>query len=146
MFRLTCGDELVCFLPLHTRLRVRPASGIPCALLISRDTNDASLGHVMPRECGGVHSCRHCERSEAIHATTCDDMDCFVASLLAMTKRLFENRNQRRGDRRVGKATASAVAQQSEGGSVPTARARLSAMVGEAQRAFAHVLLKTRWS
>ncbi|MEH2538209.1 hypothetical protein V1278_001181 [Bradyrhizobium sp. AZCC 1577] len=30
---------------------------------------------------------RHCERSEAIHLATCRDMDCFVASLLAMTWR-----------------------------------------------------------
>src|SRR6185312_7966816 len=28
-----------------------------------------------------------CERSEAIHATACGDVDCFVASLLAMTRR-----------------------------------------------------------
>jgi hypothetical protein len=28
---------------------------------------------------------RHCERSEAIHGTASGDMDCFVASLLAMT-------------------------------------------------------------
>jgi hypothetical protein len=28
---------------------------------------------------------RHCERSEAIHFATCGGMDCFVASLLAMT-------------------------------------------------------------
>jgi hypothetical protein len=28
---------------------------------------------------------RHCERSEAIHSVTCGKMDCFVASLLAMT-------------------------------------------------------------
>src|SRR5258707_10705733 len=28
---------------------------------------------------------RHCERSEAIHVSTCGGMDCFVASLLAMT-------------------------------------------------------------
>src|SRR5690348_4308978 len=34
MFRRTCGDELVCVLPMHTRLRVRPASGIPCALCL----------------------------------------------------------------------------------------------------------------
>jgi len=31
---------------------------------------------------------RHCERSEAIHLATCGDMDCFVASLLAMTVEL----------------------------------------------------------
>jgi len=30
---------------------------------------------------------RHCERSEAIHVAACRDMDCFVALLLAMTKR-----------------------------------------------------------
>jgi len=29
---------------------------------------------------------RHCERSEAIHSATSRDMDCFVASLLAMTE------------------------------------------------------------
>jgi hypothetical protein len=28
---------------------------------------------------------RHCERSEAIHFADCGGMDCFVASLLAMT-------------------------------------------------------------
>ena len=30
-------------------------------------------------------SCRHCERSEAIHSAASREMDCFVASLLAMT-------------------------------------------------------------
>ena len=30
---------------------------------------------------------RHCERSEAIHLSPCRGMDCFVASLLAMTRR-----------------------------------------------------------
>jgi hypothetical protein len=29
---------------LQARLRVRPAPGIPCALFIERDTNDASPG------------------------------------------------------------------------------------------------------
>src|SRR6201999_975743 len=29
---------------------------------------------------------RHCERSEAIHSSACGAMDCFVASLLAMTR------------------------------------------------------------
>jgi hypothetical protein len=32
--RLTCGDLLVCFFHSHTRLRVRLAPGIPCALVI----------------------------------------------------------------------------------------------------------------
>ena len=31
---------------------------------------------------------RHCERSEAIHVSARGDMDCFVASLLAMTARI----------------------------------------------------------
>src|SRR5437667_10992653 len=31
---------------------------------------------------------RHCERSEAIHRWARQDLDCFVASLLAMTERL----------------------------------------------------------
>src|SRR5262249_7567313 len=35
---------------------------------------------------------RHCERSEAIHGTTSGKMDCFVASLLAMTT---QNKNGR---------------------------------------------------
>jgi len=38
---------------------------------------------------------RHCERSEAIHAAACRAMDCFVASLLAMTGRNFEPHNTR---------------------------------------------------
>jgi hypothetical protein len=41
--RLTCGDLLVCFFHSHTRLRVRLAPGIPCALIISGGF-DASLG------------------------------------------------------------------------------------------------------
>ena len=32
---------------------------------------------------------RHCERSEAIHSAACGDVDCFVASLLAMTGENF---------------------------------------------------------
>src|SRR5882672_7039090 len=34
---------------------------------------------------------RHCERSEAIHLAAQGRMDCFVASLLAMTVWLFDN-------------------------------------------------------
>jgi hypothetical protein len=34
----------------------------------------------------GYRRHRHCERSEAIHCSTCDGaVDCFVAALLAMT-------------------------------------------------------------
>jgi hypothetical protein len=42
------------------------APGIPCALYLRRDANDALPGHFMPRECA-ASSTRHCERSEAIH-------------------------------------------------------------------------------
>jgi hypothetical protein len=37
--------------------------------------------------------------SEAIHAAACCDMDCFVASLLAMTKGKSERRRLRHRDR-----------------------------------------------
>jgi hypothetical protein len=44
LFRRTCGDELVCFLPLHTRLRVRKTPGLPCALRFRKRLRDADLG------------------------------------------------------------------------------------------------------
>ena len=47
-FGFTCGDY-ACGLPtlyLPTRLRVRPAPGIPCALRFPRDDVDAKLGHI----------------------------------------------------------------------------------------------------
>jgi hypothetical protein len=37
------------FFRLHARQWVRRAPGIPCALSFERDTNDASLGHFVPR-------------------------------------------------------------------------------------------------
>src|SRR3974390_644640 len=43
---------LVCFFQLHARLRAGKTPGIPCALLLSRATSDASPGHVVPRERG----------------------------------------------------------------------------------------------
>src|SRR5215216_899953 len=50
-----------------TRSSLRP--------LFSRRTNeDANLGQIMPRECEDSSS-RHCERSEAIHLSTCGAMD-----------------------------------------------------------------------
>jgi hypothetical protein len=70
---------------LHTRPWVQRAPGLPCALQFrGRTTDDAKLGRKMSREEKAV-SIRHCERSEAIHASTQGKMDCFAA--LAMTWR-----------------------------------------------------------
>jgi len=44
--------------------RVRPASGVPCALLIERDNADAKLGQFLPRERRSLPLRRHCERSD----------------------------------------------------------------------------------
>ena len=45
-------------------------------------SEDANLGRLTSRECASSFS-RHCERSEAIHLSTCGAMDCFAS--LAMT-------------------------------------------------------------
>ena len=42
----------MCFLPPHTRLRVRQASGIPCALSSREGWTNAKLGRILPRGCG----------------------------------------------------------------------------------------------
>src|SRR5260370_7020495 len=39
---------------LHTRPRVQRAPGLPCALFLMRAEVWATLGHIMPRECGGM--------------------------------------------------------------------------------------------
>ena len=44
-----------------------------------------STVEAMPRDSEGSQFFRHCERSEAIHLAASGGMDCFVASLLAMT-------------------------------------------------------------
>src|SRR5690349_4086312 len=80
---------LVCVLLfLHTRPRMQRASGIPCALWISgRDTFGQTSGGSR-RENAEVRlmDTRHCERSEAIQKSFRGNrLDCFVASLLAMT-------------------------------------------------------------
>src|SRR5262249_45200222 len=49
-----------------------------------RDNEKHNPGEIEPRE-GARMSPRHCERSEAIHLSSRGKMDCFVASLLAMT-------------------------------------------------------------
>jgi hypothetical protein len=86
----------------HTSLRVRPAPGIPCALLLLEDVLLARLGRFSRRE---NEESRHCERSEAIQNLSRETvLDCFVAEpvigpaqagrtrwLLAMTTVLFDN-------------------------------------------------------
>ena len=55
--RRTCGDLLVCFFPSHTRLRVRLAPGIPCALLLlSRVMSGKARTQFAPRERGVTSS------------------------------------------------------------------------------------------
>jgi hypothetical protein len=56
--RLTCGDLLVCFFHSHTRLRVRLAPGIPCALIIRGTILPAGLGHDQCR--GNAETCVLC--------------------------------------------------------------------------------------
>ena len=55
-----------------------------CPLFSRRANEDAKLGRITSREGASSFSC-HCERSEAIHLSTCGAMDCFAA--LAMTGR-----------------------------------------------------------
>src|SRR6266536_3294005 len=61
---------------------VHPA--FPAPSLLRGRQRFAKLGQNMPRERECMFP-RHCERSEAIQPSACSDMDCFVASLLAMT-------------------------------------------------------------
>jgi hypothetical protein len=49
MFRLTCTDLWAPFLFSPRGLRVRPAPGIPCALYLRRDENEASPGRKLRR-------------------------------------------------------------------------------------------------
>src|ERR1700689_3007754 len=80
---------------LHTRPRVQRAPGLPCALLLLAGERFASLGQSLSRECG-VMSRRHCEPTGRANARPMTGsakqsraaygaLDCFVASLLAMT-------------------------------------------------------------
>jgi hypothetical protein len=81
VFGCTCG-LLVCSLFAHfphTRLRVQRHPAFPAPF---------RKGDVLQnpgRPCRGNVDARHCERSEAIHSAASGDIDCFVASLLAMT-------------------------------------------------------------
>jgi hypothetical protein len=63
------------------------APGIPCALCFPGRTVFAKLGRIAPRECGGVFEIFHVIASEAKQSISPRKgrMDCFVASLLAMT-------------------------------------------------------------
>jgi hypothetical protein len=49
-FRRTCGDLLACFFHSHARLRVRLTRRHSLLPPSSRDDDDASLGHIVPRE------------------------------------------------------------------------------------------------
>src|SRR6185312_9721560 len=49
----------------------------------------------------GVSPLRHCERSEAIHISACRGVDCFVASLLAMTSLFIQKVQRQSGPRPV---------------------------------------------
>src|SRR5690242_14935245 len=80
-FRRTCGDLLACFLHCTQGCGCVRCTGIPCALSILEGSDDAPLGHFMPREC---------ERSSL-----------------------------RGGLRRVGKATAFAMAQRAKAEACP---------------------------
>ena len=54
MFGLPVVTMLVCFHSSHTRLRVRPAPGIPCALFDLRGWLLNDSGAFVPRDRGGV--------------------------------------------------------------------------------------------
>jgi hypothetical protein len=81
---------------LHTRPRVQRAPGFPCALFFWGETFLSRPGRIAPRECGGAFG-RHCEPTGRANARPMTGsakqsispgkvrMDCFVASLLAMT-------------------------------------------------------------
>jgi hypothetical protein len=73
---------LVCFLPLslHTRPRVRRASGVPHALYWGGRFINAS--GASRREDEVVWILRHCERSEAIHTFFAAAMDCFAEPVI----------------------------------------------------------------
>jgi hypothetical protein len=75
------GDyaRVLCFIS-HARLRVHRAPGVPHALTWVKNSCTTRA----PRAAGMRARVRHCERSEAIHGCK-ERMDCFVASLLAMT-------------------------------------------------------------
>src|SRR5580658_3013853 len=51
---VTVVTTLVCFSSLRTRMRVRRAPGIPCALGFEGGTYWQTSGEITPRECGTV--------------------------------------------------------------------------------------------
>src|SRR3954452_1395498 len=71
-----------CLRKSHARPRVQQAPGLPCALYFEEGKRRCKTsGARVARSRNYVH--RHCERSEAIHASASCEMDCFAA--LAMT-------------------------------------------------------------
>jgi hypothetical protein len=71
---------------LHAKLRVHRASGIPCALdfLKAREFL-AKLGRAAPRERGGMSAVVIASEAKQSRPSTRQELDCFVAALLAMT-------------------------------------------------------------
>jgi len=91
VFGCTCV-ELVCVLLIVAAHETAGATapGIPCALISSRDTNDAEPGRKSRR---GNADARHCEErsDEAIQTIPAGGtVDCF-ASLAMTTEELFDN-------------------------------------------------------
>ena len=100
---------------LCARLRVPPASGIPCALRFRacdgwQDSGRSCRENAKPRlssslRANGSRECAPDDRlREAIHLAARGNMDCLVASLLAMTA-LFENRIKTRCNRRQSRSS-----------------------------------------
>src|SRR5262249_32894837 len=78
----------VCVLryPLHTVLRAQSAPGFPCALCSEEGQRIARLRRIRVVGTETCVSSRQCEQSEAIQLLARGGkLDCFVASLLAMT-------------------------------------------------------------
>ncbi|HVQ67866.1 MAG TPA: hypothetical protein VMT08_10220, partial [Bradyrhizobium sp.] len=65
------------------RPRVQQAPGLPCALDFEEGQTKMQTSGDQRREIANLYQ-RHCERSEAIHFSTCRAMDCFAAFAMTM--------------------------------------------------------------
>ena len=81
MCRHACSDDLVCFLPLHTRLRVCRTPGIPCALRIRGTRRCITRAQHAARMRGRI-LCR-CERRQSLRAY-CPSFQMSVASFQSL--------------------------------------------------------------
>ncbi|WP_212034187.1 hypothetical protein, partial [Bradyrhizobium sp. JYMT SZCCT0428] len=70
----------------HARPRVQRAPGLPCALVFEGKEFLAKLGRNASRECESMSAVIASEAKQSM-APRKERMDCFVASLLAMTER-----------------------------------------------------------